>query len=285
MYFLKFKLFIFKRKINKIFKYLLIVLALIFIFNEFMLADGYFYREEYIQIWGTLFGAIIGGVLTIWGTQAENSKAIKAEFFRRQKDEILSPLYNELKNIQDVILVKNPYPITVIFDYHIENNIQVPQYEVWGKIKMDTRYIDTPKIVKDKMNELYKTVEMYVIYRETARKAVKTVINDILISEIGTKSKTSNVGDSTVNIVASYTEDESIKLFEGMKILYFPDTVLKNTDEKKIKETYRKIYEESNKLNEMKNLKKCYALWLDQQKQIIELLDALIKEINFKYNS
>lgn len=63
-----------------------------------------------IGVAGTLFGAVIGGLLTLAGSIWVYSKEQRAKQNVKRKNLIYSPLYDELQTIYDTVFAKNYYP-------------------------------------------------------------------------------------------------------------------------------------------------------------------------------
>lgn len=283
VYFSKIKLFIIKHKLHQIGMDIGIVVLLVIIFNQFIIPGGYFYQPEYISIWSTLFGALVGGIFTLWGTQIATQKENKGKFYIKQKHEILSPLYNELKEIHEIILPNNPYPYIVSFQKGSQTIIAHPQYSVWGEIKIDTRYFEVPKKLAIEMEYLYKAVSDYIEYRPIAASVVMDKTNEIMLSEFGFKCPIVNLGDTLLASVA-YEKIECFYQESDKLLLLGNENMLTEISEEDKRRVYKIIYEKCNELLELNKFKSVYAIWIKQESQVIELLRVLIESINFRYH-
>ena len=278
----KLKLLIAKYKLNHIAVSLIVLFFLAVLFIEFILPDGYFYSDTSIAVWSTLLGAIVGGVFTLWGTQIESRRATRAAFYTRQKEEILSPLYDELKEIQDVVLKENPYPSMIVFQEGPQTIQLYPQYMVWGKIKIVTRYFDTPQNVRIFMDELYRFVHQYLAYRSTASSAVSNAINEVFLSELGTKNLLQNAGSILLPLIAAGKEKDFIPAAEDLFLSELSGENAQIAESKKL-HLCSVLYEKCRQLPEVAQIRAFYDLWVQQQARTIELLGNLIEAVSYEY--
>ena len=133
---------------------------------------------------GTLVGAIIGGFFSLMGSVWVSSKQQRAVHNIKRKNVIYSPLYDELVDIQDRILVENPYPNYIVFQKGMQTIIPHPQFTAWGRIKSDTRYLEVPVILKKQMEQLELAVREYNDIRGKANDEIKKILNKILTKVI-----------------------------------------------------------------------------------------------------
>jgi hypothetical protein len=283
MCFSKIRLFIIKYKLQQIALLIITIAFLVLFFTQFILPSGSFYQTEYVSIWGTLFGAVIGGGFTLLGTQFASQKEIQGRFYIKQKNEILSPLYDELKEIHEVILFNNPYPLIVSFEKSSQTIVAHPQYAIWGKIKIDTRYFDTPKSLTIEMEKLYSAILNYRSYRPVAANAVVALTNEILLSKLGFTCPIINLGDSLLPYIAEGQINHLIKRADTLLFLGNEKTISNISEEDKIY-TYKLILSKCNELPEIIEIKSLYSEWLGQEARTIELLRVLIESINYKYH-
>ena len=261
----------------------IIIAVLIVFFTQFILPSGCFYQTQYVSIWGTLFGAVIGGGFTLLGVQFASQKEIQGRFHIKQKNEILSPLYDELKEIHEVILPGNSYPLIVSFEKGTQTIVAHPQYSVWGKIKIDTRYFDTPKSLAIELEKLYGTISDYISYRPVTTKVVVALTNEILLSKFGFSCPIINLGDLLLPYIAQGQVEYFIKEIDDILFLSNKKTALNISEEDK-SDTYKLILSKCNELSEIIKIKSLYSEWMNREAQIIELLKVLIESINYKYH-
>lgn len=118
-----------------------------------------------IGVAGTLLGAVIGGFLSLMGSLWINSKQQRATQNIKKKNVIYSSLYDELVDIQNRILVLNPYPNYVVFEKGDQTMTPYPQFSAWGRLKADTRYLEVPNILVKKMEQLESAIQKYLDMR------------------------------------------------------------------------------------------------------------------------
>ena len=108
--------------------------------------------QKYVGIIGTLLGAIVGGVFTLLGTVWVQKRQARIQNDIRRSNTIYKPLYDELKHIHDEILIENQYPQSIVFGNAnpYEHGIN---YEVWIRIKSDSRYLETPEPLRQHRTE------------------------------------------------------------------------------------------------------------------------------------
>lgn len=118
-----------------------------------------------IGVAGTLLGAVIGGFLSLMGSLWINSKQQRATQNIKKKNVIYSSLYDELVDIQNRILVLNPYPNYVVFEKGDQTMTPYLQFSAWGRLKADTRYLEVPNILVKKMEQLESAIQKYLDMR------------------------------------------------------------------------------------------------------------------------
>jgi hypothetical protein len=249
----KLKLFIIKHKINYLAYIVFIVCALGVIFSLFIFPSGYLYQKENVAVWGTLFGALVGGIFTLLGTQIVSQREIKRRLYAKQKDEVLSPLYNELKENHDDILVGNPYPSVVGFQKGPQTTIPYPQYSVWGAVKNDVRYFETPKKLAIQMDQLYDVIKEYSIYRQIVADVVEEKIKEIVAVKLGITCCMVGIGDFFLPYILSGQVEEFRSVAD--EYIYLNKKQLAVADEKQKTKAYNEILEKCNELSEAVKLK------------------------------
>lgn len=188
----KIRIFFARHKIWKTILVLVGVSAILYGFNCFYC---YYYSnnpEATISVVGTLLGAVVGGVLTLWGSIIINSRAQKAANAIRRKNEIYKPLYDELKEIHDEILKDEPCPKLVAFKKEPQTTSKYPQYTVWGEIKKEARFFEVPSELKNAMEELYSAIHLY----QEKRRIVVPAFDRIYMDGINKISKGKMQGEA-----------------------------------------------------------------------------------------
>lgn len=230
---------------------------------------------------GTTFGAIVGGVFTLIGSIYVNNKQIIGNSEIRRKNIIYRPLYDELIEINDILINQNPYPNYIKFTKGLQTFVPHPQFSAWNRINGDSRRILIPEGLKISYANLFSILERYIDAKRIANSEIKNKINEILFSECGIRSNIANLGDVISSDVILKRRPcgtlikECIKPFDDKKSLNLSDEVLRMIDEK--------IYYECNELSTVKNLISIYNEWINLQEKIINVLELMIKVVNMKY--
>ena len=202
----------------KIVLYLLVfgvccVLAYLLIKGNWHMVTKIYKNSTLVGVIGTLLGAIIGGVFTLIGSLCVGKQQIKAQNQIRRKNIIYKPLYDELFEIHNSILKENPYPLYIDFQKGSQTWLKHPQFVIWGSIKLDSRYLETPSKIARIMDRLEENVKKYLEQRLSINKVVTKILNDILLREIEVTCTVCNIGDHLLRQVLS---DSTFDLFDEL---------------------------------------------------------------------
>ncbi|MBR3920303.1 MAG: hypothetical protein IKJ47_00035 [Oscillospiraceae bacterium] len=256
----------------------LFIMALIFLFCKFNLlqkTEAWF--RETLAVIGTLLGTIIGGVFTLMGSIYVNKKQLKAQTYIKRKNLIYKPLYDELCKIENDILSTTPYPSLIYFETSDIASKFSPQYTVWGRIKSDTRYLETPQFLIKEIDKLYERIGEYLKLRNNNNEMMSELANNILQDVIGTKCNIINFGDSIINCALKDGGEEVFKRYkDGLK------EKVEVTDDQWA-QADKKFYETCRKNEKILNIKSAKQEWDLQQKKVIEILTDLIQYVNIRY--
>ena len=225
---------------------------------------------------GTLVGAVIGGFFSLMGSVWINSRQQKAVQNIKRKNVIYSPLYDELVDIQDRILVENPFPNYIDFRKGMQTMTPRPQFTAWGRIKLDTRFLEVPSILIAQMERLENSIYEYQKIRSTVNEEIRDILNSVLTENKLKKCSIVNIGDV---ISRDILENKKVDLYhEAMEM-----GNEKQLD-KQIRELVNKqIYEKCNSNLDVIKTRECYEKWLSIQKETIEILGILIKQVLLMY--
>lgn len=225
-----------------------------------------------IGVAGTLFGAVIGGLLTLAGSIWVYSKEQRSKQNIKRKELIYSPLYDELQTIYDTVFTKNYYPPHADFSKEKQQYHDDVRFSAWERIKMDTRYLETPDVVKNQMELLCDVVQEYDTARQEFNGEVERIFDRIVENNGEPKSMLPGRG----RVISKYI------LSEEDKNLYKEITLSKEETEvsKKIDMEVREAVENSAA---MKHLKNSYAEWKATQEQTMKLIASLIEQVLLKY--
>ncbi len=224
---------------------------------------------------GTLLGAIIGGVFSLLGSVWVNSKQQRALQNVKRKNVIYSPLYDELVDIQNNILQRNPYPNFIVFEKGPQTILPHPQFSAWGRIKADTRYLEVPSILTKKMEQLEEAIHSYQSVRYKANEDIQNILNDVLRNNNLSTCSISNIGSVISGDILSQNKADIYR----KAMIAEEDEIDENTKEKVNKEIYWKC-DNAQAVIEVRNK---YKAWLNLQNQIIEMLSVLIRLVLVKY--
>jgi protein-S-isoprenylcysteine O-methyltransferase Ste14 len=279
MKFLKFKYKILKY--NKLIMVITIIIISVIIsyFSQDILRLRALENPSLLGVYGTLLGALIGGTFTLIGSVWVNNRHIKAQTNIKRKNLIYRPLYDEIVEIHNIILVENPFPNYVVFEKRQQTMTRHPQYTAWQRIQNDTRILQTPDILRNQLNKLYASIEDYLKNRYVVNEVIKGTLNKILIEEINLSCPITNIGD----VISHDILLDNNKNFFVDKSLFFNEEDIKEFTQEKLELVNIKIYEECSQLKEVVKIKQLYNKWLQEQENTIELLSILIKTINLKY--
>ena len=257
---------------------LLATVAIIFLFYKFNLIEKISsWNGETVAVIGTLLGAIIGGVFTLIGSIYVNKKQLKAQTHIKRKNLIYKPLYDELCEIENDVLTANPYPSMIFFETLDRASQKFPQYAVWGRIKSDTRYLETPQILIEEVDRLFEKIDNYLKARSNNNEMMTELANNILQEVIGTKCSIINLGDSIIHHAINDAGEEVCKSYKDCL-----KEKVEVTDEQ-WKQADDKFYEKCRENEIIINIKSAKQEWDSQQKRVIELLTELIQYVNIKY--
>ena len=235
------------------------------------------WSSETIAVIGTLLGAIIGGIFTLVGSVYVNKKQLKAQTHIKRKNIIYKPLYDELCDIQFNILAANSYPNRIAFELEDYGTWKYPKYTVWNRIKSDTRYLETPKIVIAEMEKLYLKIDEYIKAWVGDNEEMTNLTNGVLQEVIGTQSTIMNLGDCVIKYALENSHED---IYEYCKISLKDKVEVSDEQRDKINSLFYERCKESPVIIKIKRAK---HEWEQQQKKVIDLLTDLIQYINVKY--
>lgn len=225
-----------------------------------------------IGVLGTLLGALIGGIMSLFGSVWVNSKQQKAKKYIMRKNLIYSPLYDELVKKKEEAFSEQRYPTNVQFMRDEQRLIGLIEFSAWERIKSDTRYLEVPNELIQQMEFFQETVEQYLSALEDTTLEVETIIKGVF-EENGKSVQTfDGLAKSVTSIIMS---DENENLYNVI-CLGKEDTDIS----KKIDAEIRKKVKENPKA---KKLEDAYNHWGKVHEQTIELLGLMIQQVLTKY--
>lgn len=225
-----------------------------------------------VGVLGTLLGALIGGIMTLFGSVWVNSKQQKAKKYIMRKNLIYSPLYDELVKKKEEAFSEQRYPRNVWFVRDEQKLMNSIEFSVWERIKLDTRYLEVPNELIQQMELFQETVEKYLSALEDTTLQVETIIKEVF-EENGEPVQTfDGLAKSVTSIIMS---DKNENLYNEI-CLGKEDT----ETSKKVDAEIRKKVKENPKA---KKLEEAYNSWGSVHEQTIELLGLMIQQVLAKY--
>lgn len=228
-----------------------------------------------VSVLGTLFGALIGGTMSLFGSVWVNSKQQKAAQTIKRKNLIYSPLYDELMKKQEEIFLSKRYPSRVEFAKEAVKYTPWPCYSAWERIKSDTRYLEVPENLKDQMESLECAIQNYAAARQLLSKQGENIVNEVLRANGKTScGNSAAIGEAILGDVLGGADKNNHKYL-----------FLRENDQtepyasKMASEVFEKIAQSS----ERRELETKYTDWKTVQKQTIDFLGLLIKQVLVKY--
>ena len=266
----------------KILLYLILLCGVCILCYVFIRGNWQFVTEIYkdstlVGIIGTLLGAIIGGIFTLVGSLCVGKQQIKAQNQIRRKNVIYKPLYDELAEIHNLILKDNPYPLLIDFQKGSQTILRHPQFVVWGRIKADSRYLETPKKLARLLDCLEDNVRSYLSQRHEVNNVVTKILNNVLMREVETTCTIMNIGDVLLHYIVS---DASFDLFKELHDSLNPRRAV---DEETCKRIQDAFVAECKEDSEIISLQERYISWIQAEEDALALLAAMIKYTNAAY--
>lgn len=225
-----------------------------------------------IGVLGTLLGALIGGIMTLFGSVWVNSKQQKAKKYIMRKNLIYSPLYDELVKKKEEAFSKKRYPEDVQFVRDERKLINLVEFSAWERIKSDTRYLEVPDELVKQMDLFVGAVKHYVSTRNAMKREVDGIIKAVFQENGEPPCQLAGAGEYILSSILSGKDENLYKLICAEKH--------KTSISKKIDAEIRKKVKESPKANELET---AYQSWQTIQDQTIRFLGLMIKQIIVKY--
>ncbi len=227
--------------------------------------------KDFLKI---IFGAIVGGLFTLFGSLITNRNLHKSQGAIRRKDTIYKPLYEELRFIHYEILKENPYPNLIDFEERPQDELsRHPQYIVWGKIKNDTRIFEVPADLKNVMEELYAKINLYQEKHKNVTEALDKIYSDIINKMLNENKHYGNIGNLILSDVCEGTHPKYDLLKWRMKTY----TV---EDENHLCDEIMKKAQISDELQQFKEAK---SAWNAAEEKALKLLAKRIEDVVRKY--
>lgn len=263
--------------------FVLLVICLVSIFSHFIVRDNWefvktIYKESaLVGVIGTLLGAVVGGLFSFVGSVYVNNRQIKIQAEIRRKNQIYTPLYDELTKIHTSILKEYPYPNYIDFEKQQQTVPPRPQFITWRCIKSDSRYLETPIKLVRAMDSLENNVLAYQGTRKKVNEITLEILNEILDTDLGVRYGVSNMGFYVAGeVLLGHYSNLSTMLRQGI----FPRQEIGNDAWQKAQDDFVKAFQKNS---DVIHLKKQYTAWQESEEIAISLLKAMICRINASY--
>lgn len=253
--------------------YILIILGLALLIYSIII------QENPSPAFSTIVGAIVGGSFSIIATSLAHSKQVKAQLNIKRRNIIYNPLYDELSYNKNILTVNNIYPNFIFFDSNYNLTTSCPQYTAWQRIKNDTRYLETPKIISIKMDELYLNIQYYLNSKEELTDTLQKTYNFVYNKLYEINCPLQNIGQVILSEVLSGNYFD----FYSKSTFVTSDDIINEEDKLKIKEFNNIFISECNKISDVNKVRDIYQDLINSQQEVIDLLGLLIKTINSNY--
>lgn len=266
-------------KILLVLVFIFAVLAVIYCLGLFYtdILQKMFQNPTTVGVLGTLLGAIVGGFFSLVGSVTVSKSQQKAQTQIRRKNVIYKPLYDELVDIHNNILNRNPLPSRITFQKGVQTITPHPQYDAWIRIKSDTRYLETPQKLIRAMELLESNVKEYLNDIYKAEQTITELLNTVLLSEIECKCSIINVGSM---LLADVVFERKFNLFEEIHDACTPKRDIDDATRERIQRIFLEKCESDSAIIQ---LKESYNTWLQTEGSVILLLGTMIQRINLQY--
>jgi hypothetical protein len=239
-------------------------------------------------IFGSLLGAIIGGMLTFTAAiySQRNQTAARGAVVR--KNTIYTPLYDELVSIR-AMLEENPYPQLFELGSGRQTALPHPIFGAWERIKKDSRILQVPQYIANNLEEYTESVRTYLSLRYESARDVQEKMNQIYRREHNAEFEIKNIGDTMLASVilgvnptrGGMNLRQEIAL-ESQRDLMSAQPKQELTDQQ-INHLTQEIYNQCNELPSVKRLVEAYERSVSKLEDLIKALATIIEVINKKY--
>lgn len=252
---------------------LIFTIILVFLFGNKIKIPKIKFSSEAIGVTGTLLGAFIGGFFSLAGSVWVAKMQNKAQREVLKKNIIYKPLYDELiKN--DRTLKEYPYPTSVKLNNDRPSYEPMIEFCIWTKIKDDSRFLETPKIIAEKMTQLQQVAEDFIAIKQVAIRELNGCWKESQIKFGIEPEGYSSMGEWNLAIVLE--PDKEIALEKLNKRM----NGLRNSYDIKILRNFNDNCRKNQKILEADCMK---MLYIKKQTEMIEILTKYIKYVDLRY--
>lgn len=272
----KLQISIFIQKKRKIIWGLVILAVIVLVWKSFerIVEISTSQSETTITVAGTLLGAIIGGILSLYGSIWVNSRQQRAAQNIKVKKQIYSPLYDELKEIEDEFLAQERQPYSIEISREKRSCWNGICFSAWERIKSDTRYLEVPDSLKVQIEALGKVVLDYLATRKELDVYAKKAIDNVLQQN----------GQEPCRVIG-VEEQVAYNVLEGKtdKLSYITSDLKKSVDKQLCQKIESEVWAQINESPQKEKVDENYRKWKQVHSQTIKMLELMIKKVNLKY--
>lgn len=234
------------------------------------------FSTDAIGMIGSLLGALIGGFFTLVGSigVAKNQQKAQREILR--KNIIYKPLYDELNQNDRLLTETAYYPTEIEVASRDDHSVPIPSFCIWEKIRYDNRLLETPKEIISKMKTLRIIADDFVLICNRAERKMNNIWVDIWLPKDDTSSFETFMPSGMLPLVLWSNKREAI---EWLNKKVNGSRRSNDNDIKNLAFFYDCCQQEESIL-EVDEMKK---LWVQTQREVIELLAMHIKYVNSRY--
>lgn len=231
------------------------------------------FSSEAIGVIGTLLGAFIGGFFSLAGSVWVAKMQNRSQREVLKKNIIYKPLYDELiKN--DRTLKECPYPESVKLNNDRPSYEPVLEFCIWTKIRDDSRFLETPKVIVEKMLQVQQISEDFMTIKKVAIKELNKCWKESQIKFGVEPEDYSPMSRWELSIVLEPDKEAALeKLNQRMN-------GLRNIYDIKILIDFNENCRKNSKILEADCMK---MLYIKKQTEMIEILTKYIKYVDLRY--
>lgn len=239
-------------------------------------------------IFGSLLGAVVGGMLTFIAAIYIQRNQTAAKGAVTRKNTIYTPLFDELVNVK-AILEENPFPQSFEIGSGRQTARPHPIFGAWERIKEDSRILQVPKYIANSLEDYTESVLTYLTLRHDAAEAAQERMAEIYEQEHNARFEIRNIGQTLLpNVILGDTPIRHGRSLSQELAFYTSSGSLsgqskQELSEQEINHLTQRIYAECNELPSVKKLVGAYEDSIRKLEALIKTLAIIIEVVNKKY--
>jgi hypothetical protein len=229
----------------------------------------------------SLAGTLLGGAIGFFGSVHVQKRQVRSEAAIRRRDEIYTPLYEELLELRQHLHEK---PCPDEFNYQMERDAYyLPKFAVWSSFKHDSRKLQVPKRLAKALDEFVIIIEKYV---EAKKDAVRDSRVEDKIKEILRDSCEGQWSRQDIWFLLPCSSNlaGTMKRLETIYRVPNEEMELERTrSDEELRVIADTIYQECSKIDAVKKLQDLRGLLDDRMEELIFSLEKVIRFINKQF--